>query len=200
MDKYFGEALNNFAFKKHKHGFIKSSDDNFFIFFGYALYDSDNSFPTQFGIRCGLKTIDKVYNVIMEESSEYLNLHSVSQAGLYEEKKYPKLEYDLHNESDIKLMVKEVTEYLKKEALPFFENLNSIKNLEKYRNDNLIPQQAKTGIILARLAGNLNYEKLKEQYRLLLKEWPEHEKKELEKVINYLDNSSNEKLLKLISN
>lgn len=196
LDTYFKDRLESIGFKKSKYGFVRKERD-YFVAFGYSLVDLDNSFSSQFGIHCGFESIDKVYGFSVGRNVNQINLYSISQAGLYDERKYPKLEYDLYTESDIQHMVSEVAEYLERKALPFFANLSTIERLEKFRNENPTPQQAKSGLILAKLVGNPNYENLKGQYRLLLKDWPESDKQELEKIIAFLDQHTTEELLQI---
>lgn len=196
LDTYFKERLEKIGFRKGKSGFIKVNHD-FFISFGYSLVDLDNSFTSQFGLYCGFRSIDRIYNHLTGRSTDGINLFSLSQSVLFDERKYPKLEYELYSQADVEVMVNEVVDFIEKDALSIFENLSTITKLEQIRNRNPIPQQALTGLILAKVVSNPNYEALKSQYRQLLKDWPESDKQELEKVIAFLDQHNREELLKI---
>src|SRR6218665_3608036 len=197
--------LNKLGFKKWKYGYVKeTSNGTYYDFaFSYACYDT--CFPTTFNYGIGLSQVTKIFKKIMPENFagteyEYPVILSLGQIGLFVSKRFPVLEYNIYSEEDINKMVSEVSAYFINEALPYLESISSIEKLEQITNNELNPHKRSTGLLLAKLVNNPNYENLKSQYRALIKDWPETSKQESEKVISFLDNHSQEELLKIAEN
>jgi len=197
--------LNKLGFKKWKYGYVKeTSNGTYYKFsFSYACYDT--CFPTTFIYGIGLSKVTKIFKKIMPEDfvapeHEYPNILTLGQIELFESKKFPVFKYNIYSEDDINKMVSEVSAYFINEALPYLESISSIEKLEQITNNELNPHKSSTGLLLAKLVNSPNYENLKSQYRALLKDWPEWDKRELEKVVEFLDNHSQEELLKIAEN
>lgn len=198
----FKTMLNKLGFKKWKFRYVKeTSNGTFYDFaFSYACYDT--CFPTTFYCGIGLHKVNEILKKIMPENfvspeQEYPIILSLGQAGLFESKQFPVSKYNIYSEDDINKMVSEVSAYFINVALPYLESISSMDKLEQIINTELNPNKSSKGLILAKLVNNPNYENLKSQYRALLKDWSETSKRELEKVISFLDNHSHEELLKI---
>lgn len=207
LNKEYKNRLTRLGFKKKDDGFIRLNNDSFF-YFGFGIVDLDNSFPTTFYWGYGLISVAVILKTsqgkIFDPKQGYPAVIHETQVSLFDKKQYPILEYDLYNEDQAVKMVDDVVQYIE-QLLPQFEQLQNVKGVDQKINDGSISQldsrfisaRTQTGLIVAKLTNNPNYETLKSQYRQLLKDWPESDKQELEKVIAFLDQHSREELLKI---
>lgn len=198
LNEKFKPILSKYGFKKWKFGFIKE-DKEFYHVFAYSSSAYDTCFPTTFYYGIGLQKVKNILKKIFLENlsraeNQYPAILSYGQKELFEAKKYPIFKYDIYNESDVNNMVTNVSRYFIEEALPYLQSISNIEKLEEIINTEPKPRKKDVGLILARLGNNPNYEHLKQQYRELLEDWSDWDKKELEKVISYLDSHSLEEL------
>lgn len=194
--KGFGEMYKPLEFKKWKYGY-KKEIGNFSYTFGFSSSNMDNSFPSTFYFRLGSYAVGNILNQITPLNEKDTQIVGIGQADLFEAKKFYILKYDIYNEEDINKMVSEVSKYFIEQALPYLESVSSIEKLEQITNEELNPWKKSIGLILAKLVNNPEYENLKQKYRELLKDWSDWDRKELEKVISFLDSQSHEELLKI---
>lgn len=195
LDKNFKERLKFYEFKKK--GFRYVREYKGFIFdFGFALVDSDNSFPSKFSYALYCLIINEILSKIFNKHKELI-LFSTGQYRLYEENKYPVLEYDIYTEEDALKMVDEVMCYMEKEALPFLESISDLKVIEKLINEKPVPEKAHVGIVLAKLMGNPEYENIKLVYKELIKDWAGDYNPDYDKIVSFLDSHSHEELIQI---
>ena len=196
LTKGFGEIYKPLEFKKWKYGY-KKDVGKFSYTFGFASSNMDNSFPSTFYYRLGSHAIGNILNRIIPLTERDIQIIGIGQADLFEAKKFPILKYDIYTVEDVNKMVSEVSTYFISEVLPYLESIASIEELERITNAELNPWKKSTGLILAKLVKNTEYEDLKNKYRELLKNWSDWDKQELEKVIDFLDSHSQEELQKI---
>ncbi|CAI9429311.1 hypothetical protein MSHRCOH1_03785 [Candidatus Ornithobacterium hominis] len=164
---------------------------------GFSLVDSDSSFYSQFGYHFYSSKIDKVFSEIYNEKIHMLNLLSNSQSRLFDENKYPVLEYDIYTEEDCEKMIKEVSEYLLNEVLPEWEANPTLEFLEQKVNENLRNTPNFSGLVLAKMVNPANYPKIKAFFQKASEDWSEWDKEDLKKVTAFLDKHSQEKLMEI---
>lgn len=198
----FNEALKSRGFKKSKYRFIKSIDD-IYIKFLYSVIDSDISFPSHFSYGVGSHTVNNILKKILPKKYVEIpeNAYSIAlgtgQLKLYDQEKYPILEYDIHTLEDIRKMVNEVTDYLVNEVLPEWEANPTIFYLEKKVNGNLTDVPNFSGLILAKVVGNANYSRLKNHFSEISQKWSEWDRTDLKKVLDFLDSHDQKQLMQL---
>lgn len=196
----FKETLKELNFKKVKIRF-KKEYKNFTLDFGFAIVDYYNLFPTTFGYYISYHPLNKILSEIYnKDTSEYVSW-AEHQHELFLLKKYPIQEYTITTEEDALNMVKEVTAYMKDVAIPYLESISNFSALDKIYNENPTrPEFGVRGLILAKMAQNPQYDKLKKAYRQLFvdKNWAVQEDIDnLEKTIQFLDKHSFEELEKI---
>src|SRR6218665_80621 len=192
------------VFKKLKYGhYLKNIGDLYFDF-GFGIVNSDNSFPSTFSCSFGCRSYSNLLNYMIDnlglnfQKRDYLFAYGIDQIRLFDEGKYPTLEYDIYTEADAQKMVDEVSAYILNEVLPEWEANPTLEYLEKKVNENLTDVPNFSGLILAKLIGrNPKYESIKQHFTNTSKDWNDWDKKDLEKVIEFLDNHSQEELLKI---
>lgn len=199
----FKESLKTLGFKKTKNEFLKKYD-NFSIRFGYAIVDYYNLFPTTFGYGLYMKEYDNLIGRIEGREINNRNVYGRNTISLFVKGNYPIKEYTITTEEDTLNMVKEVTAYMKNVAIPYLESISNFSALDKIYNENPTrPEFGVRGLILAKMAQNPQYDKLKKAYRQLFvdKNWAVQEDIDnLEKTIQFLDNHTLEQLQKIASN
>lgn len=198
----FKIMLDKNNFKKWKFGYIKELGNGTYYNFAFSSASYDTCFPTTFYFGIGSKDVKKISKKILPENftipeNEFPTILSIGQKELFEAKKFPVFKYDIYTEEDVNKMVNEVSEYFTRVAFPYLESISSIEKLEELTNTELNPWKKSIGLILAKLVNNPEYEILKNKYRELLKDWNDWDKQELEKVISFLDNHSQEELLQI---
>lgn len=197
LEDQFKKRLKEYGFNNKGYTFLKKiSDTTFFINFLFSLIDSDNSYPSQFGFCLINQRINNIFSEIFRRNND-IWLLSTNQSRLYEENKYPDLEYDIYTEEDALKMVDEVMCYMEKEALPFLESISDLKVIEKLINEKPVPEKAHVGIVLAKLMGNPEYENLKLVYKELIKDWAGDYNPDYDKIVSFLDSHSHEELIQI---
>lgn len=193
----FREAFRLKKFKKHKYGLICNLNSlNFY--FGYSLAHYDLLFFSGFSYSISASKIDNIYSIIEGQKETMVNLFSNSQIRLFDEGKYPVLEYDIKNEEDAQKMVEEVSAYILNEVLPEWEASPTLEYLEQKVNEKLSDIPNFSGLILAKLVNISRYEEVKKHFIDISQGWGETDKKDLKQIIAFLDNHSTEEL-KLIA-
>lgn len=195
--KYLEEGFKNkFGnLKKRKYWFFKDIGELYFRF-GVVLVNSDNSFPSTFGCGFGNIHYSNLFNFIIRElkinrqENKYITVYNIGQIPLYDRGEYPVLEYDIYTEQDANKMVEEVSDYILNTVLPEWEANPTLEYLEKKVNENLNEAPNFSGLILAKLIGSSNYEHVKEHLIEVSKDWADWDKKDLDKVINFLETES----------
>lgn len=196
----FKEFFKKFDYRKTKYRY-KKDYNNFVVSIGFAIADYCNVFPITFGYNLSSKVIDKIFSAIFDKHISESIIIGENTISLYEKQKYHIPEYDIKTENDVKIMFKEVTEYMKSVAFPYIESICDIEILDKIINKN--PQEplfGLRGLVLSKLAKSPNYEELKKTYRQLFVErnWAVQEDIDnLEKVIDFLDSHTKEELEKI---
>jgi hypothetical protein len=189
-------------YKKAKYSYVKVSNELYYSF-GFAIVDLDNSFPTTFRFGIGSKKVKAILELVLPEKykamqeNEYPPAIHFGQIVLFDEGKYPILEYDIYTEADAQKMVDEVSHYLLSNVLPEWEANPTNEYLEKTANESLSDSPNFSGLILAKLVGSSNYETVKAHFIKVSKDWSDWDRNDLEKVIDFLDNHSQEELLKI---
>jgi len=202
LNSGFKKMLDENNFKKRKYGYIKKSSDGIYYEFGFSTKSYDICFPTTFYYGIGLNSVKEILKLILPEyfempENEYPTIFSMGQKKLYTYNNYPLSQYEIYTEADVLETVNEISEYFINTGLPYLKSISSINKLEQITNAELNPGKKNSGLILAKLVNNPEYETLKNKYREILKEWPDWDKQELEKVIMFLDSHSQEALLKI---
>lgn len=195
LDKNFKERLKFYCFKKKGYGYQKILAKSQ-IDFQFSMVDSDNSFPSTFSYSLTNISVNQLLSNIFSCVREFW-LYSTAQIRLYDENKYPVLEYDIYTEEDALKMVDEVMCYMEKEALPFLESISDLKVIEKLINEMPVPEKAHVGIVLAKLMGNPEYENLKLVYKELIKDWAGDYNPDYDKIVSFLDSHSHEELIQI---
>src|SRR6218665_311723 len=192
------------VFKKLKYGhYLKNIGDLYFDFgFGIAKYD--NLLPSTFNCSFGCQLYSNLLNYMIDslglnfQKSDYLFAYAFNQARLFDEGKYPISEYDIYTEADAQKMVDEVSAYILNEVLPEWEANPTLEYLEKKVNERRLTDVLRlSGLILAKLLGKPKYESIKQHFITVSKDWHEWNKKDFEKIIEFLDNHSQEELWKI---
>ena len=193
------------GYQKKKYQFVKSRDDFYFVFM-HTSVDSDNSFPSTFYFGIGSLKIKKLLEFLFP--NKYINITENNyptqlrfhQIRLFDEGKYPILEYDIYTEEDAQKMVDEVSDYILNTILPEWEANPTLEYLEKKVNEKLSDVPNFSGLILAKLVGNPDYEKIKQHFLNVSKDWAEWDKADLQKVIDFLDNHTTSELNTIADN
>ena len=198
LNSEFKNRIVTLDFKKKGDKYLLIEKD-VYKYVRITTYDYYDVFPSQFAYGIGFLSIQKLLRTIIggmykNPENDFIPVLGIGQAELYESGDYDVLEYEIRKEEDILVMVNEVMNYLEKDALPYFESINTIEKIEPVVNASDNPRKGVTGLILAKLVGNPNYPQLKEKYRYLLKDWTEDEKEKLETAIRFLDNHTQEEL------
>lgn len=190
-------------FKKMKFDHYLKYFGELYFDFGFGVVDSDNSFLTTFNYAFGSKKYSNVFNHMIDvlglnyQKSQFLFCYGFNQLRLFDEGKYPILEYDIYTEPDAQKMVDEVSDYITKTVLPEWEANPTNEHLEKKVNENIGDNPNYSGLILTKLIDRSNYPAIKQHYQNVSKNWNDWDKQELEKVITFLDSHSQKELLRL---
>jgi hypothetical protein len=188
--------------KKRKYRFYKDFGELYFAF-GLGIIDSDNSFPSTFNYGIGNLNYSNLLNFMIDnldlnfQKDKYMTVFGSGQIRLFDEGKYPVLEYDICTEADAQKMVNEVSNYILTNVLPEWEANPTLEFLERKVNQKLSDSSNFFGLILAKLVRNPNYKIIKNHYENISREWSDGDKKNLEKIISFLDSHSHEELLKI---
>lgn len=194
----FKIRFKNLGFKKNKIGFSKELNDKFSIRFGYSIIDYGSVFPSTFSFSLSSVEFDKIYSKILETDRTGLWIYSTGIGSLYEIGKYSKPKHEIISEDDCFNMVEEATCFMTEVAIPYLNSISNFKALDDYYNQNPTrPDFGVRSLIIAKMAGNPNYEELKTTYRQLFidKNWAVKEDVlNLEKVIAFLDTHEKEEI------
>jgi hypothetical protein len=201
------DSFQELGFKKVGDLIVKNIDD-YQIYIGFGVVDNDNSFPTTFRYGIAMKSLNNIKKYCLPERGFKLNdfsgAYGQKQTMLFDKKQYSILEYDIKSIADIDIMMNDLLSYFKDKALLELERLLSLDKLSVFINSEEVikesmhqPTTSINGLILCKTSGFLNYETLKVKYRELLKDWSDWDKQELEKVISFLDNHSQEELMRI---
>ncbi len=187
LNSCFREKLKPLGFKKYNSGFVKIKDD-FSYKFILSSVNRDTSYPSTFAYMLSCKLVGSVLGNVIGISDAYFPVRGGGQAELWESKKYPVKDYDIYTEDDAKKMVAEVSAYFTNEALPYLESISNLHALEALTNSNPHPLKFRSGLVLAKLVDNPQYDSLVEQYRESFKGWVvEWDKTDFEKMVAFLD-------------
>lgn len=174
------------------------------IIIGYGVRNYINEFKTGCYIRIGIKKIQRIENAIFEE---YL-LYDTLSTGMPEYFNVVNYNFHIKTKEDIQEWMKIVMRFYFEYAVPFIEKYNSVDAIDKLLNndpskrikysDDLAWRIIK-GLIAAKLNGNPRYRELRDYYN------NEVETKfqgyfmypKCKKVIDFLDNHSQEELIVL---
>lgn len=190
----YGESLKPLGFKKEKYGFRKN-DGNFSYFFNFSSIDRGNSYPTEFSYSLSVKSLARILSNVISFNGEYYQVTGGSQVNLFEVKKYPIKDYDIYTENDALSMAEEVLTYFINETLPYLKSISSLEALDALINKAPHPLSFRSGLVLAKLVGNPQYDSLVEQYRESFKGWVvEWDKTDFEKIVAFLDAHSLDEL------
>lgn len=201
------DSFNELGFKKNGDLIVKNNGD-FQVYIGFGIVDNDNSFPTTFRYGISSKTLNNIKKYIFPERGLKLNdfsgVYGQKQTLLFDKKEYPILEYDIRNNSDVESMVTDLKKYFEKgllsklEGLQNSNELSNILNSQETLDESMhLPSTLINGLIFCKITKNVNYVSSKSKYRELLKEWNDWDRKDLEKVISFLDSHSQEELLRI---
>lgn len=209
LTKYINEILKNklspLGFKKDGYGFTLNSN-GFTKKIMFSSVDRDNSFPTSFGVWFGFLGVDRILLKALDNQAGLKKTKNggqifIRQVELFEQGVYPCKDYDIYTFEEANKATNQILDYFLSTLIPLNDFYNSYKELEEkinmkdsLENDRFLSGKLKYGLILSKLVGNPNYEKLKGKYRELLKDWSDWDKQELEKVIAFLDSHSQEEL------
>ncbi len=201
------EKLNPLGFKKSENWYY-IYETGFTSSILISSLNYDNSFPTSFSIAFGFVGVDKILisATLGNEESKNKKIGGqifIRQQELFDQGKYPIKAYDIYTLEEANQAIQESLYYFLNSVIPEYSELN-IQDLESkinlndvFTNDRFLSNKLKYGLILAKLVNNPSYESLKIKYRELLKDWSDWDKLELEKVIEFLDNHSQEELIKI---
>jgi hypothetical protein len=201
------EKFKSLGFKKYQFG-INKKVGNYEYYIGFGIVDSDNSFPTTFHFGISSRYLNNILRQIFIDKelslNSYCTVYGTKQTRLFDDKQYPVLEYDIYTEEDIDNLINDLYKYYVVEILPFLEKLTNIDKLskfiisEKVLNESMyLPNTLTNGIILSKLTNNTNYEQLKNNYTILVKDWAEWDIKNFNKVLMFLEKQTQEELLKI---
>lgn len=203
VSKFISSGVKNNLgddFKKMKNNHYLKHFGELYFDFGFGIVDSDRSFSSTFNCAFGSNQYSNLLNHLIEilelnyQQSQYLFCYGFNQLRLFDEGKYPILEYDIYTEADAQKMVDEVSDYILNTILPEWEANPTTLYLEKKVNEKLNDNPNFSGLILAKLVGSSNYDSVKSHYANMSKNWNNWDKQELEKVITFLDCHSQDKL------
>ena len=175
LEKNFKLALGA-GYKKKKYSLQKELGEIFFSI-GFGIVNSDNSFPSTFSYCIGSLNYNRIYTKIWEESEPF-GCMCTGQLRLFDEGKYPILEYDIYTEADAQKMVDEVSSYILNTVLPEWEANPTLEYLEKKVNEKLTDSRNFSGLILAKLVCNPNYQTIKQHYENISQTWPDWDKED----------------------
>jgi hypothetical protein len=170
---------------------------------GYGVANYIDEFNTVCYLKIGQINIQNIEKHIFE--GEYYETLSVGMQTYFNEINY---RYKIKTEEDIKEWGKIVRKFFEEYAVPFFEKYNSIDAIDKLLNEHPTEKvifcddlgwRIIKGLISAKLNGNKKYNELRDYYR------SEVERKfqgyfmyeKCIKAIDFLDNHSQEELLKI---
>ena len=103
---------------------------------------------------------------------------------------------DIESDADIAEFKTKVLHFLDTVGWDFLDSYGTLKEMEDLINRDLVAPffyiadtgvRATHGLILAKMVGNPSYLNLIEEYRVLLKEWPDQIRAELEQCVAYLE-------------
>lgn len=196
----YAEVINllPYGIEKSSHSLINNFGD-IFILFGFGIVDLKKSYSTSFYYGIGSHKFSSLYNVIIKEKqlnlseNNYITACSTGQFKLFDEGKYPIKEYDITTKNDINNIAREVCSYLMNNVFSEWKDKN-IGYLERKVNKTPPYNSNFSGLILAKFLKNEDYERIKSEYRLLLNDWVDVYKIDLESVISFLENHTTEKL------
>ena len=196
LNSGFSEKFKPFGFKKAKYEFLKINGDYSYDFI-FSSVDRDNSFPTTFSYMLGCKSVTNLLRKVIHTRYEFYPIKGTGIADLFEDKKYPVKDYDIYTEDDAKKMVAEVSAYFINDALPYLESISNLHALEALTNSNPHPLKFRSGLVLAKLVANPQYDSVVEQYReaFIRTGWVvEWDKTDFEKIVAFLDAHSLDEL------
>jgi hypothetical protein len=199
LHKSFKESFLK-DYKNIKYGYVKYFNELYFKF-GISLVNSDKSFPSIFGFSIGSVKVKLILEIVLPkkfrdiQENRYPVCMNYNQIRLFDEGKYPVLEYNIYNEIDAQKMVNEVSEYLLKEVVPEWEANPTNEYLEKKVNEKLSDSPNFSGLILAKLVNNPDFVRIKQHYLFVSQNWAEWDKRDLIKVIEFLENHDTNELL-----
>jgi len=191
-----------------KGSLIVKSSQYFEIYLAFGVVDNDNSFPTTFHFGISSIVLNNLLFKIFPEKgykkNQFSGVYGQKQTLLFDKKEYPILEYDIKNTSDIDKMIADILDYFQRKIIKKLERLQNVQELSILLNSQEVIAEsmhltttAINALIFCKLSDNINYNLVKSKYRELLKDWSDWDKQELEKVISFLDNHSQEELLKI---
>jgi len=198
LDREFKLRLGK-GVKKAKYNWIKPFGD-LYIRFGYGIVDSDNSFPSSFYYSIGSLLFSNTMNHIIKskklniQEDKYIAAIGTGQITLFDEGRYPVLEYDIYTEQDAQKMVDEVSDYILNTILPPWEANPTVEYLEKQVNSEVKDSPNFSGLILSKIVDGSDYELIKNTLVNYSNDWSEFDKNDLIQVIEFLDNHSSEEL------
>ena len=204
------ERFKILGFKKQGNFIIKNVDDYQF-YIGFGIVDNDNSFPTTFHYGIASKTLNNIKLCVFPDrglkKNDFSGAYSQKQTLLFDKKEYPILEYNIKSIVDIDAMVYDLWNYFEKTAIKKLENLQSVGSLGLLLNSKEMldeamhmPTASINALILCKLTDNSKYGSIKQRFINISKDWSNWDKQELEKVVEFLDNHSQEELLKIAEN
>lgn len=200
LNKGFTGALKKYKPKKDKKRYLFVFGD-IYLHFGYGVVDSDNSFPTTFSYKIGCRQLyqilSKVFPDRYNEKNKFPLAIGTGQIALFDEGKYPVLEYDIYTEQDAQKMVDEVSDYILNSVLPPWEENPTIEYLEKQVNSEVKDVPNFSGLILAKMVDNPCFELIKKTLVGFSNNWSEFDKKDLIAVIEFLDVHSAEEIMRI---
>lgn len=200
------EKFKILGFKRNQYGIVKKLE-NYEFYVAFGIVDSDNSFPTSFHYGISSRYLNNILLHIFPEKgfikNNYVGIYGEKQTQLFDNGEFPILEYDIRIEEDIDIMMQDLYDYIEK-VLPFLEKLMNIQTLSKFINSDKVlnesmylPTTLKNGLIYAKLANDNNYNELEYKYRELVENWADWNKVELQKTINFLNNHSQDELIRI---
>ncbi len=209
MKEKANERLKENGFKISR-GQLAKEVGEFKYYIDFGIVDLNDVKLASFHFGISSKSLSIIYKCLEPDrdlrKNQYYTVYGINQARLFTGSRYPKSEYEIRKEEDVIEMIDEFYEYYINQAYPFLSSISDLKKISGFMNydENVKKQSAylantlKTSLILARLTEDPYYNKLKEEYRVLLGGWVEYEKKEFEKIIFFLDNNSPKELKEVI--
>ncbi|AUS06130.1 hypothetical protein [Pseudotamlana carrageenivorans] len=197
--------LSKIGFKRWKYRYLNKKDD-FYYSFMFTIYDYNDIFPSNFSYGIGNKTVTKICRLLFPEEynipeNKYALTMAFHQIQLFEEGRYPNLEYKITNENELYDSLNETIKYFETTGFPELIAISNLKQLDKLINENPEnPLSGYHGLILAKLVNNPDYQNLISVYRNLFKKknWQNEEDiKKLETVISFLNDYSSTELLEI---
>jgi len=170
---------------------------------GYGVANYIDEFNTGSYLKIEIKAIQKIEKKIFE--GEYYETLSTGISDYFNELNY---RYKIKTQEDIKEWGKIVRKFYEEYAVQFFEKYNSVDAIDKLLNENPTEKviyldnlgwRIITGLISAKLNQNPKYDELRAYYKSEVESkfqgYFMYEK--CMKTINFLDNHSQEELLKI---